>query len=457
MHIPRSLDAYTDDPMSSLAMLLWHRVVAEPFNLVATGIFLLAIVHTFASGYFRKMAHRRELATPEAQTHSPVTVLLHFLGEIEAVFGLWALPLLLAMGCFFGWEALTHFMDTQAHFTEPVFVIVIMAIASTRPVLSFAERVLGRVASLGGGTPRAWWWTLLGVAPFLGSVITEPAAMTIAASLLGEHFFALKPSNKLKYATLGLLFTNISVGGTLTHFAAPPILMVAQRWNWSSAYVFGHLGAKAIVGIFIATLSTYLFFLKDFKALQAPKNPKTKPAAIPSWVVGAHLGFLTWAVLTLHTLPLMLGGFLFLLAFMQATTPHQEPMNLRSPLMVGFFLAGLVVHGSLQEWWIAPLLSRLGELPLFGGAAVLTAFNDNAAITYLASLVPDFLHNSALQHAVVSGAVVAGGMTVIANAPNPAGQAILNRHFGPQGVSPLGLFIGATGPTLIMVLAFRFL
>jgi Na+/H+ antiporter NhaD/arsenite permease-like protein len=120
-------------------------------------------------------------------------------------------------------------------------------------------------------------------------------------------------------------------------------------------------------------------------------------------------------------------------------------------LLVGFFLAGLVVHGGLQGWWIGPTLKRLNEVPLFFGAATLTAFNDNAAITYLASLVPDF--RETLKYAVVAGAVAGGGLTVIANAPNPAGQSILSRFF-PDGVSAWRLFLGALIPTLIVCAAF---
>ena len=84
----------------------------------------------------------------------------------------------------------------------------------------------------------------------------------------------------------------------------------------------------------------------------------------------------------------------------------------------------------------------------------MTAFNDNAAITYLATLVPDFTET--LKYAVVAGAVVGGGLTVIANAPNPAGQSLLQRFF-PDGISPLNLFLAALLPTVIMALSFMLL
>ena len=102
-----------------------------------------------------------------------------------------------------------------------------MTIAASRPVLGLAERLMRSAAKLGNETPAAWWFSILTIGPVLGSFITEPAAMTISALLLARRFYRFEPSLRLRYATLGLLFVNVSVGGTLTHFAAPPVLMVA--------------------------------------------------------------------------------------------------------------------------------------------------------------------------------------------------------------------------------------
>jgi predicted cation transporter len=151
---------------------------------------------------------------------------------------------------------------------------------------------------------------------------------------------------------------------------------------------------------------------------------------------------------------LFIGTFLLFLGFVEASSPHQSPVDLRSPLLVGFFLAGLVTHGGLQGWWIEPVLERLPALPLFGAATLLTAFNDNALITYMATLVPSL--TDPLKYAVVAGAVTGGGLTVIANAPNPAGQAILGKYFN-EGISPLGLLAGALPPTLVAGAAFLLL
>jgi Na+/H+ antiporter NhaD/arsenite permease-like protein len=316
------------------------------------------------------------------------------------------------------------------------------------------------VASFGKGSAGAWWLSIMILAPILGSFITEPAAMTIAALLLARQFYELKPSPKFAYATLGLLFVSISVGGTLTHFAAPPVLMVAAPWGWNTSFMLLHIGWKAVVGIVISTLLFYAYFRQELVELekvrvQAEQNAVSRPErAVPLWITVVQLLFMALTVYFAHHPALFIGGFLFFLAFAQATAHHQSKLDLRPSLLVGFFLAGLVIHGGLQGWWIEPVLKSLGELQLFLGATILTAFNDNAAITYLATLVPGFTDE--LKYAVVTGAVTGGGLTVIANAPNPAGQSILNRFF-PEGIAPGGLFVGALIPTIVMGLCFMLL
>ena len=193
---------------------------------------------------------------------------MHFLGEVEAIFGIWVVPLLVAITIFKGWPAAEHYVSHGVVFTEPMFVVVIMCIAATRPVLRFAEQGLRLFASLGGGRPAAWWLAILTIGPLLGSFITEPAAMTICALLLARQFYDLNPSVKFRYATLGLLFVNVSVGGTLTHFAAPPVLMVAAKWSWNTPFMLTHFGWKAVVGIVVANLIYFAIFRREFATLR---------------------------------------------------------------------------------------------------------------------------------------------------------------------------------------------
>jgi hypothetical protein len=293
----------------------------------------------------------------------------------------------------------------------------------------------------------------------LGSFITEPAAMTICALLLSRQFYSLQPPNRLRYATIGLLFVNVSIGGTFTHFAAPPVLMVSGPWEWSLGYMASHFGWKACAAILTSNLLYFLIFRKDLRSLETTAAVTTVDdgdgdAAIPWWITAVSLAFLAFVVMESHYPPLFVGAFLFFLGFTQATAPYQSNIDLKPPLLVGFFLAGLVTHGALQGWWIAPVLGSLTEYPLFWSATLLTAFNDNALITYLSTLVPNL--SDSLKYAVVAGAVTGGGLTVIANAPNPAGQAILGKHF-PDGVSPLSLAAAALPPTLIAAACFLLL
>lgn len=466
---PLPLDAYPAAAGRGVWEIVRERAAAEPFNVAATVIFILAVLHTFLSARIRHLAHlveERHLQRLKAKHPTqdrdgdgrPDEVsfwgqILHFFGEVEAVFGIWVVVLLGAVVWFKGLDTGIHYIAHKVNFTEPMFVVIIMALASTRPVLKLAEQCLRVVASLGGGRPVAWWLSILTVAPLLGSLITEPAAMTIAALLLAKQFYVLNLSTRLKYATIGLLFVNISIGGTLTHFAAPPVLMVAATWGWDMKYMFMNFGWHAAAGIVLSNLVYFLVFRKELQALPAVQETaeEQREESVPAWITMAHVLFLGFTVWMAHYPALFIGGFLFYLAFAQATAHHQSRMDMKGPMLVGFFLAGLVIHGGLQGWWIEPVLGSLGEMPLFWGATILTAFNDNALITYLATLVPGFTEE--LKFAVVAGAVTGGGLTVIANAPNPAGQSILQRFF-PGGVSPLGLLLGALAPTLIVAFAF---
>ena len=453
------------------------------FNITATIIFLLAIIHTFLAGVFTDMAYkhkkvhkvriaeegRRAVDKPEDDAKDDECFryhLFHFLGEVEAVFGIWIVALAGAIVYFFGiqdgsaWEGvkqLQQYFGHDVNFTEPLFVIIVMAIAATRPVVRFAEAVVNKIAGVFGGGDAAWWLAAITITRILGSFITEPAAMTIAAMLLGKKFFEKKPSAKFAYATLGLLFVNISVGGTLTHFAAPPVLMVAAPWHWGTGFMMMNFGWKAVIGILIANTVYFLYFKGEFAKLKQPvldsasivsRKWEEREDKIPAWVTAVHLGVLAFTVLMSHYPALFIGGFLMLIAFTEATGHHQNDVKMRSPILVGFFLAALVVHGRCQAWWIEVLLTSI-DSPwiLMIGSTVLTAFNDNAAITFLASQAPGL--GDAAKYAVVAGAVTGGGLTVIANAPNPAGQSILAKHF-KGGVSPGKLVKGALIPTIIM-------
>jgi len=475
LDFPVPVDCYHDQQIPSLFGKLTGRVQREPLNLVATIIFFGAIVHTFLAGWFRKIAHNYQQSYDaieyllEAKDGPPDfgkrhdkllfrAQLFYFMGEVEAVFGIWLIPLFVAITAFHGWATMVEYVG-NVNVADAIFVVVIMAMASSLPIVRFTETVIAKVSAVGKGTPASWWLAILTLGPLLGSFITGPAAMTICALLLRHRFYGLKPSERLKYATLGLLFVNISVGGVLTQFGSPPVVIAASAWNWDLAYMLTHFGWKAVIGIILSNLLYLTVFRREFStfATNVPdeEQDQERRRPIPWRITAIHILFLCWTVANSHYPVLVILGILFFLAFVSATRLNQQAIALRPALLVGFFLAALIIHGGCQQWWIGPVIGGLSRWPLMLAATILTAFNDNAAITYLASLVPGF--SDALKYVIMAGAVTGGGLTVIANSPNPAGQSILASRFGEAGISPLYLFLGALVPTVIAGAAFMLL
>lgn len=454
---------YHDEGIASIRERLAHRIQIQPFNIPSLILFICAILHTLFSHQFNVFSEKlrsRNIRLKEKIVDSFGVEILRFMGEVEVIFGLWVIPLAILMSTYFDWWTTINYLNTR-DYTEALFVVVIMAIASTKPIFKFTEGCLKFLAQLGKESVEAWWITILTIGPIVGSFITEPGAMTLSAMLLSHHFYRYKPSPKLAYGTLGLLFTNISVGGVFTSFAAPPVLIISTPWNWDTSFMMQTFGFKAALGIVVANLCYYMLFKEELKALNKKKiaekglhhATETLQAKIPFWITLTNVTFLAWMVVHGHYPVIFIGSFLLFLGFHKATQHYQSDINLKPPILVGFFLAGLVVHGSLQAWWISPLMSQASEGMLMVLSIVLTSFTDNAEITFLASLIPSF--TDGMKYAVVAGAVTGGGLTVIANAPNPLGQSILNKHF-QYGVSTGKLFLAALTPTLFMALSFWF-
>lgn len=412
-------------------------------QVIGATLFGLAVLHTFSTKYFERLAH----------TQPRHAGLWHLLGEVEVVFGFWAMVLMLFMFGISGTHEATAYLDSR-NFTEPMFVFAIMVIAATRPILQFAGaavRFIARYLPLPHG--MALYFLLLSFVPLLGSFITEPAAMTLAALMLRDTLFSREVSTKLKYGTLGVLFVNISIGGTLTPFAAPPVLMVAGKWNWDIWFMIANFGWKAAIAVLFNAGSAMLLFRRELGHMAA--KPKEQPAQVPPAMIAVHLMFLLGVVVFAHHPAVFMGLFLFFLGFASAYMRHQNPLILREAFLVAFFLAGLVVLGGVQQWWLEPVLMSMDANSVFFGAVALTAITDNAALTYLGSLVDGLSID--FKTALVAGAVTGGGLTLIANAPNPAGAAILKEKFSDKAIQPLGLLIAALPPTLVAVLAFRLL
>lgn len=414
------------------------------FEITATVLFGLAVLHTFL---IKKFHHWGTRCRPESVQAN----LLYLLGEVEIVFGLWAG--LLVAGIFLrgGRYSVIQYLE-KLNFAEPIFVFAIMAVAATRPVIQVATSVIKFSSRLILLPERvAFYVVSLIVGPLLGGFITEPAAMTVTALLIRDRYFASTASDRLKYTTLGLLFVNVSIGGTPTPFAAPPILMVASTWNWDVKFMLAHFGWKALMAVTINTILATVFLYKEIRAT-VPEEELSISQPCPRWLCALHIAALAAIATVMHHPVVFMGVFLYFLGITIVTRQYQDELQLKSSLLVAFFLAGLVVLGGPQRWWLEPLISWLSPLPLFLGATFLTAFTDNAALTYLGAQLPNV--SEAFKYALVSGAVAGGGLTVIANAPNPAGFSILQEKFGAEGISPVGLFKAAVVPTLIAMACF---
>lgn len=412
-------------------------------EVIAVCIFAIALIHTFSTKFFEHLAHTQP-------RHAGIW---HLLGEVEVVFGFWAMMLMVFMLVINGKEQATTYLDSR-NFTEPMFVFAVMVIAASRPILELAGAVVRLIVKqipLSYG--MAMYFVVLAFVPLLGSLITEPAAMTLAALMIRDTLFCQQVSTKLKYATLGVLFVNISIGGTLTPFAAPPVLMVAGKWNWDIWFMLTHFGWKAAIAVIVNAAVAMLWFRSELNPLGVADQQSR--ITVPVSMVLVHLFFLVSVVIFAHHATVFIALLMFFLGFASAYKQYQNPLILREAFLVAFFLGGLVVLGGLQQWWLQPMLMGMDTDAVFFGAIVLTAITDNAALTYLGSLVeglsPEF------KTALVAGAVTGGGLTVIANAPNPAGVAILRDKFTEGAIHPLGLLIAALPPTLVAILAFQLL
>lgn len=417
-------------------------------ELIGTILFGLAVIHTFMVGRIMTWAH-----------HFPKDSLwrnvLHLLGEIEAVFAIWAA---LFMAIFIALEGWTSALDYQSklNFIEPFFIFAIMVVCSTRPVLAAGRKGILFVSALIQKTFRTPAvltdiFVVLILGPLSGSFITEPAAMTVTAFMLNSML--QKESSKLIYGLIAVLFVNISIGGALTPFAAPPILMVAGKWNWDFAFVLSHFGWKSAIAVVINTVLLLAVFRKQLsEGCITLREVETRlagsQAVIPVPVTIVHLMFLTGIVVTAHYQNAFMGIFLLFLGVAAVTQRYQDTLRLKESLLVAMFLGGIIQFGAFQKWWLAPLLGSMSDLLLFKGAVGLTAITDNAALTYLGSQVEGL--TDASKYALVAGAIAGGGLTIIANAPNAAGYSILSHKF-PGGIKPLNLLIAALIPTGVAI------
>jgi len=411
-----------------------------PIQFVASFIFAIAILHTFSVKFFKSLAHK----------YSKHEKILYMFGEVEIVFGFWAIILVLFFFISSGKNDVVNYLNNQSY-VEPLFVFAIMVIAASKPILDFSLTCVKQISKLLpiNHSLRLFFVTMSFV-PLLGSFITEPAAMTLGALILKEHFYSKNISNKFKYGIIGALFVNVSIGGAMTPFAAPPILMVAAKWNWDLMFMLNTFAWRTVLAVFTNSLILTIIFRKELIKI---KNLNIKQNNTPFFILFIHLILLIGLIFFVHDLIIFLGIFVIFLGIASSYDQFQNKLILKEAFLVSLFLTGLVILGGQQKWWLQPLLNKLSPDQIYYAATALTAITDNAALTYLGSLVDGL--SDQFKYALAAGAITGGGLTVIANAPNPAGYSILSKNFYGNTISPLYLFLAALGPTVIAIICYK--
>jgi hypothetical protein len=411
-----------------------------PIQFVASFIFAIAILHTFSVKFFKSLAHK----------YSKHKKILHMFGEVEIVFGFWAIILVLFFFISSGKNDVVNYLNNQSY-VEPLFVFAIMVIAASKPILDFSLTCVKQISKLLpiNHSLRLFFVTMSFV-PLLGSFITEPAAMTLGALILKEHFYSKNISNKFKYGIIGALFVNVSIGGAMTPFAAPPILMVAAKWNWDLMFMLNTFAWRTALAVFTNSLILTIIFRKELIKI---KNLNIKQNNTPFFILFIHLILLIGLIFFVHELIIFLGIFVIFLGIASSYDQFQNKLILKEAFLVSLFLTGLVILGGQQKWWLQPLLNKLSPDQIYYAATALTAITDNAALTYLGSLVDGL--SDQFKYALAAGAITGGGLTVIANAPNPAGYSILSKNFYGNTISPLYLFLAALGPTIVAIICYK--
>lgn len=426
---------------ASITSELLLDVSTTPFDLFSALFFFLAIVHALSTRYLAELADKleRKKSTKIDLGVFPRSFrieLVRFLSETEVVFGLWVIPQLIAMTYFYNWNHVLEFLD-GLHFVEPLYVATVLIVILSRPIEEIIEQTFGALSRIDKGSCRIWWWLALTLGPLLGSVLKETSAMLISCAILADRFFTAKPSTRFKYVTFALLLVNVSLGGALTNFGSSSILMVRDTWGWTSSFVFNSFGIPVLLSIFTLNFIVYLFFRKELQKLELPISEYESGTPCQLWVKLAYVAILAWIIFHGNYPVVFIGTLVLFVGLHQAIFGKKEELKLRPGIMIGFFLAGLIIHGTLQEWWVSPLFRHCSEQGLFPLSVVLSAFNQNALVTYMALHVQAF--NDLDKYYIVAGSLLGGGLTLFGNSPNFAAFSIL-RPFFPRGISLFKVF-----------------
>ncbi len=428
---------------------------SSSLQLGATFLFFCAVFHTFLTPSLAKIyqeyQHKKMVFPERWKRYLLLGECFRLLSKIELVFIFWAVPLFFLFLWCEGYKVTMGYFNSR-NYLSALFIMVMLILLESKPIEYFSECVFSTIAKIGRQSPKCWWWTLMIAAPLSSFFLKETGAMIIASTLLVKHFYRLFPSTKFGYATMGLLFSNISISGLLSAFSSRALFMILPSVKWGNTMILQHFCWKAVLAILISTSVCYWIFRKEFDSFPAVSVSAKAKERIPKWVICTHIGFVA-ALMILQSEPLFMGAlFVFYLAFQNFTVFYQHSINLAKIAFVGLFFVGLVVFGGLQEWWVLEVMHRMSDFGYLITAYILSISLDNALVNYIVHNLP--VATDCYLYLVLSGCMSAGGLTLIANMPNIVGYLILKPSFPSSSFSLGWLFLAALGPSCISVLIF---
>lgn len=431
------------------------------FELFTFVIFICAVIHTFLTPSFYSLYHQYDRMalrnTKKSNHYRSLSEIFYLLSEVELVFGFWILPL--ALGLFFisDLDFLVSYLQTR-DYTYALYMTVVVAFVSTKPIVHISEKILEAFSKLGGNHPRSWWWTILTLGPVFDIFLKEPGAMTISSILLAKTVFPFIKNTRFQYATLALLFINISLGGLFLPQFSRSLFLIARQENWEIAYTFFRFSWKAFLIIVLNNGFYYVFFRKYLPTETKPIQEileKEKKGEPPFWIILIHLVFLGLIVVSSEYPPIFLGMFFLFLGVHRATFSYQGkeqgPLFLKPAILVGFFFASLLIHGEFQKWWAVQLLENVDFKMGYVTSIFLSSLIDNAVVLYFLDQFKPI--SEEVLYAFVTGSLSSGALTLMANGPNLIGYSNLREFFNGK-VSLIALFFAALPLTILASLIF---
>lgn len=419
-------------------------------------LFFSAVIHTFLTPWLTRLyeecLHKKMIFPERWRQYLWLSELLRIVSRVELVFVLWAIPLFFLFLYTEGYRVTMAYFDSR-NYVFSLFIVVMLILLESRPIEYLSQRIFSSAAKIGKQSPICWWWTIMIAAPLSTFFLKESGAMIIAATLLSKHFYQLSPSPKFCYATMGLLFSNISISGLTSSFSSRALLTILPEIKWTSSFIITHFCWKVILAVLISTMIFFLFFRKEFK-----KFPKTIPSStimqnrVPYWTIFIHV-VLVGCVILSRAIPLFLGFILvFYLGFQRFTIFYQNPIKTAKVCFVGLFYAGVVIFGELQEWWMLDLMHGMSDFGYMMTSYMFSIFLDNALVNHIVHNLP--MANDCYLYLVLVGSMSAGGLTLVSNMPNIVGYLILRPTFPQSDISLIRLFWSALIPSIVSLSIF---